>query len=132
MLTDQGHSFHHYVSDVTISFPTDGKFTPKQAEIYNLVLRASRNVFKALKPGVSWVDMHLIAERTILSGLRDLGCLNGDIEEMLAKRLAFVFMPHGLGHFLGLDVHDVGGYLPGCPERNKLPGLKSLRTSRTM
>lgn len=132
MLTDQGHSFHHYVSDVTICFPVDGKFTHKQAEIYTLVLKAARNVFQVLKPGVSWVEMHELAERTILSGLKDLGCLNGDVDEMQAKRIGFIFMPHGLGHLIGLDVHDVGGYLPGCPERSTLPGLKSLRTSRTM
>lgn len=75
MLTDQGHSLHHYCSDLTISFPVNGKFTQKQANIYNIVLRASRRVFEALKPGISWVDMHKLAERTILEGLIELGCL---------------------------------------------------------
>ena len=74
--------------------------------------------------------MHRIAERTILSGLVDLGCLSGDVEKMMAKRIAFIFMPHGLGHLIGLDTHDVGGYLPHTPERNKLPGLASVRTAR--
>ena len=76
--------------------------------------------------------MHRLAERTILTGLVELGCLTGDIEEMLAKRIGYIFMPHGLGHLVGLDCHDVGGYLPTTPERNKEPGLKNLRTARNL
>lgn len=91
MLTDQGHSFHHYCSDVTISFPVNGKFTEKQAQIYNIVLKASRAVFDKLKPGVSWLDMHKLAERTTLEGLVELGCLTGDIDEMMDKRIGFLF-----------------------------------------
>ena len=59
--------------------------------------------------------MHKLAERTILSGLVELGCLKGDVEEMMEKRIGFIFMPHGLGHYIGLDVHDVGGYLKHTP-----------------
>lgn len=76
--------------------------------------------------------MHRLAERTILTGLVQLGCLTGDIDEMMAKRIGYIFMPHGLGHLVGLDVHDVGGYLPTTPERNKEPGLKNLRTARNL
>jgi len=94
------------------------------------VLKAQRNVFRELKPGSDWIEMHRLAERTILTGLVELGCLKGDVEEMMAKRIAFIFMPHGLGHLIGLDTHDVGGYLPHTPERSKLPGLKSVRTAR--
>lgn len=132
MLTDQGHSLHHYCSDVTTSFPVNGKFTQKQRDIYSLVLKANRAVFEQLKPGINWTDMHLLAERVILAGLKDLGCLNGDVDEMQSKRIGFLFQPHGLGHFIGLDVHDVGGYLSNTPKRNTLPGLKNLRTARTM
>lgn len=132
MLTDQGHSLHHYCSDVTISFPVNGKFTQKQKDIYNIVLKASRAVIDELKPGVSWVDMHLLAEKITLQGLIDLGCLNGELEEMLGGRLGFIFQPHGLGHLIGLDVHDVGGYLKKDPERIQKPGLKNLRTARTL
>jgi Xaa-Pro dipeptidase len=60
--------------------------------------------------GVNWIDMHKLAERTILSHLRTHGLVTGDIEEMMAVNLCAIFMPHGLGHFLGIDVHDVGGY----------------------
>jgi len=130
MLTDQGHSFHHYCSDVTISFPVNGRFTEKQAAIYNIVLKASRAVFAKLAPGVDWVECHKLAERTVLSGLVDLGLLTGSIDEMMEKRIGFLFMPHGLGHFIGLDTHDVGGYLGNTPKRSNMPGLANLRTAR--
>ena len=74
-------------------------------------------VFAALKPGIDWVDMHKLAERTTLEGLKALGCVSGDIEEMMEKRIGFIFQPHGLGHFIGLDTHDVGGYLGNTPAR---------------
>ena len=132
MLTDQGHSLHHYCSDVTIGFPVNGKFTEKQAAIYNLVLRASRAVFQALKPGTDYVDMHKLAERSTLTSLKELGLVSGDIDEMMEKRIGFIFQPHGLGHFIGLDCHDVGGYLGNTPKRDEAPGLKNLRTARVM
>ena len=76
--------------------------------------------------------MHLLAERVILEGLVSLGCLTGDVDEMLAKRIGFIFMPHGLGHLIGLDTHDVGGYLPHNPQRNPAPGLANVRTARIL
>ena len=132
MLIDQAHMVHHYCSDITSSFPVNGKFTEKQAAIYNIVLKANREVMKNLKAGTSWVDMHLLAERVILTGLRDLGLVHGDIEEMIEGRIGFVFMPHGLGHLIGLEVHEVGGYLKSTPERIMKPGLKNLRTGRVL
>lgn len=76
--------------------------------------------------------MHILAERVILEHLKAAGVLTGDICEMLDKRMGAIFMPHGLGHLLGLDVHDVGGYLGDALPRSTLPGLKSLRTTRTL
>merc|ERR1712086_401240 len=110
MLTDQGHQVHHYASDVTTSFPVNGKFTEKQKQIYDIVLKCNRTVFGALKPGVNWKDMHLLSERVLLEGLKELGLVSGDIDEMLEARLGFIFQAHGLGHLIGLDVHDTGGY----------------------
>jgi Xaa-Pro dipeptidase len=64
-------------------------------------------------------DMHLLAERTTLEGLKELGLVDGDIDEMLEGRVGFIFQPHGLGHLIGLDVHDVGGYMDDVtPERD--------------
>ena len=64
-----------------------------------------------LSKGVRWTEMHILAERVILEDLKAAGLLQGDVSEMVEKRVGAVFMPHGLGHFMGLDVHDVGGYL---------------------
>lgn len=132
MLTDQGHRLHGYCSDITVSWPVNGKFTKKQADIYNIVLKANRDVMAAVKPGVNWLDMHKLAERTTIQGLLDLGIVKGDLEKLLDSRLGFIFQPHGLGHFYGLETHDVGGYLKGTPERSSQLGLKNLRTARTL
>ena len=91
MLTDQGHQVHHYASDVTTSFPVNGVFTEKQKQIYDLVLKCNRAVFAALKPGVSWSDMHLLSERVMLEGLKELGCVSGDVDAMLKARVGFIF-----------------------------------------
>lgn len=77
--------------------------------------------------------MHLLAERVTLEGLKELGLVDGDIDEMVEGRVGFIFQPHGLGHLIGLDVHDVGGYMDDItPERDMRPGLKNLRTARQM
>lgn len=130
-LFDMGGEYYCYTSDITCSFPANGKFTEQQKGIYNAVLKSSRAVLNAAKPGVNWVDMHLLADRVNLEELKKLGILQGDIDEMMKVRLGAIFMPHGLGHFLGCDVHDVHGYPEGC-ERREEPGLKSLRTVRDL
>jgi Xaa-Pro dipeptidase len=68
----------------------------------------------------------------MLEGLKEVGVLKGEVDDMMAAHLGAVFMPHGLGHFMGCDVHDVGGYLEGHPERPTRPGTRSLRTARTL
>lgn len=130
-LFDMGGEYHCYTSDITCSFPANGKFTEKQKGIYNAVLKSSRAVMNAVKPGVNWVDMHLLSDRVNLEELKKIGVLTGDVDEMMEVRLGAVFMPHGLGHFLGCDVHDVHGYPEGCQRRTE-PGLRSLRTSRDL
>ncbi|XP_057291704.1 xaa-Pro dipeptidase-like [Hydractinia symbiolongicarpus] len=129
-LFDMGGEYYCYTSDITCSFPANGVFTEQQKGIYEAVLKSNRAVMEACKPDVSWVDMHLLADRIQLEELKKLGILQGDVEEMMKVRLGALFMPHGLGHFLGLDVHDVGGYLG--VERKKEDGLKSLRTTRNL
>ncbi|CAH0562011.1 unnamed protein product [Brassicogethes aeneus] len=131
-LFDMGGSYFGYTADITCSFPASGKFTPDQKMIYEAVLAASLAVFEAAKPTVSWRDMHVLANRVLLEKLKEGGLLKGDVTEMLAAGLAATFQPHGLGHFMGLDVHDVGGYLNGQPERCDKPGLKNLRTARIL
>ncbi|XP_018819043.1 xaa-Pro dipeptidase [Juglans regia] len=130
-LFDMGAEYHFYGSDITCSFPVNGKFTSDQSLIYNAVLEAHDAVIYTMKPGVNWADMHMLAEKVILESLKK-GCIVvGNVDDMMAKRLGAVFMPHGLGHFLGIDTHDPGGYLKGA-ERRKEPGLRSLRTTREL
>jgi len=130
-LFDMGVEYHCYSSDITCSFPANGKFNKEQRDIYEAVHAGQNAVFSVMKPGVKWSDMHLTAERAILTVLRERGYLHGDIEEMIEKRICAYLMPHGLGHMLGIDTHDVGGYPDGV-ERIPLPGLKSLRTARVL
>ncbi|RMX44121.1 hypothetical protein pdam_00002560 [Pocillopora damicornis] len=131
ILFDMGCEYYCYASDITCSFPANGKFTDDQRMIYEICLRANRAVMIAIKPGVSWADMHRLANRVQLEGLRDIGLLQGDINEMMRLHVGAVFMPYGLGHLMGLDVHDVGGYPKGT-ERINEPGLCSLRTTRVL
>ena len=92
---------------------------------------ANEATVATIRPGVSWVELHILAESCILETLKENGVLEGDVEAMLENRVGAIFMPHGLGHFLGLDTHDTGGYPQGT-ERISAPGLKSLRTVRTL
>ncbi|XP_078439353.1 metallopeptidase M24 family protein isoform X2 [Wolffia australiana] len=109
----------------------NGKFSKNQLLVYDAVLKAHDYVIASMRPGVNWVDMHKLAERTILEGLKEVGIIHGDIDDMMDRRLGAVFMPHGLGHLLGIDTHDPGGYPKGL-ERPKEAGLRSLRTARTL
>jgi len=113
------------------SFPVNGKFSKEQAEIYNVVLASQQAVLDTMKPGVLWPDMHRLAYKVICEELKKIGLLKGDVHEMLKNHIAALFMPHGLGHFLGIDTHDPGGYPPGI-ERIMEPGIKSLRSGRIL
>jgi len=132
MLIDMGIRFAGYTSDITSTVPVNGKFSERQAAIYNIVLKANRTVQENIRAGVYWPNMHILAERVILNGLIDCKILNKgfDIDHMLRDRVAYYFMPHGLGHLMGIEVHDVGGYLSFTPKRLQEPGLSSLRTAR--
>ncbi|EGR27625.1 metallopeptidase family m24, putative [Ichthyophthirius multifiliis] len=133
ILNDMGSKYNGYCSDITVTFPSNGKFTQKQKHIYQAVYEAYKNVLDNVKEGVQWDDMHLLAEKTILKHLINIGIVvNAPMEELIEKRIGAVFFPHGLGHFIGLCVHDVGGYNPGHPERHSQAGLKNLRTRRTL
>jgi Xaa-Pro dipeptidase len=109
-LFDMGAEYACYASDITCSFPANGKFTAAQRGVYNAVLRASLAVMAAMKPGVLWPTLHRLADRIHCEDLTALGLLTGDIDEMMAAFVPSLFMPHGLGHLMGIDTHDVGGY----------------------
>ena len=127
-----------YSGDITRTIPVSGKFTSKQKEIYNTVLEMENTVIESLKPGITYKSMHLLANRILLTNLKQLGLLRGDIETMLELGVGGLFMPHGLGHMIGLDVHDMedlGEDLVGYDEsmeRSTQLGLKSLRLAKQL
>lgn len=108
MVTDAGAETNmHYSSDITRTTPVGGKFSSMQKEIYEIVLKANTEAIKATRPGISNRDVHFMACRIIASGLKDLGLMKGDVDEAVAAGAHALFMPHGLGHMMGLDVHDM-------------------------
>ena len=127
-----------YASDITRTFPVGGKFSAKQRDIYNIVLKANVETIKASLPGKSYREVHLLAARIIASGLKDLGLMKGDVDEAVASGAHALFFPHGLGHMLGLDVHDMEGLgenLVGYSEtikRSEQFGLAYLRMGREL
>ena len=96
-----------YASDITRTFPVNGRFTSSQAAVYQAVLDAQTKVIEACEPGVMYNDMHTLAMGTVFDGLRDLGITKGDTTAALEAGAPALFMPHGIGHMLGLDVHDM-------------------------
>ncbi len=108
MLTDAGaESNSHYASDFTRTSPVGGKFSQKQREIYDIVLKANNTASQLSKPGVTYLSVHLAVAEVIASGLKELGLMRGDVKEAVANGAHAMFFPHGLGHMMGLDVHDM-------------------------
>jgi len=108
MVTDAGAETNlHYASDITRTTPVGGKFNEKQREIYEIVLKANTEAIKATKPGMSNRDLHFMACKIITSEMKNLGLMKGDVDEAVASGAHALFMPHGLGHLMGLDVHDM-------------------------
>ena len=108
MLTDAGaEEVSHYCSDFTRTVPVGGKFLTRQKEVYNIVLAANNNAIEIAKPGVTYQYVHLEVCKVLAQGLKDLGLMKGDVNEAVAAGAHALFMPHGLGHMMGLDVHDM-------------------------
>jgi len=108
MVTDAGAETNlHYASDITRTTPVGGKFNSKQKDIYEIVLKANTEAIKATRPGISNRDLHFMACKLITSDLKNLGLMKGDVDEAVAAGAHALFMPHGLGHMMGLDVHDM-------------------------
>lgn len=108
LLCDAGaESVSHYASDFTRTIPVGGKFTQRQKDIYNIVLEANNKAIEIAKPGIPYIHVHLEAAKVIAAGLKELGLMKGDVNEAVANGAHALFMPHGLGHMMGLDVHDM-------------------------
>jgi Xaa-Pro aminopeptidase len=127
-----------YAGDITRTIPVNGKFTTKQKEIYNIVLEMEESSIEALKPGVYYRDIHIESNRLMLKRLKELDLVSGDTDDLAEQGLGGLFMPHGLGHMIGLDVHDMedlGENLVGYTEdleRSTQLGLKSLRLAKKL
>ena len=109
LLLDAGAEWDCYASDITRTFPINGKFSKESRAIYDIVLKMQLECIAVLKEGVLWDDVHLLAHKIAIDGLLELGILKGDKDEILASRTSVAFFPHGLGHYLGMDTHDTGG-----------------------
>lgn len=108
LLVDAGAEVSsHYASDFTRTVPVGGKFTAQQREIYEIVLGANNHARELTKPGTTYLSVHLSAMEVIASGLKAIGLMKGDVKEAVAAGAHALFMPHGLGHMMGLDVHDM-------------------------
>ena len=108
MLTDAGaEEVSHYCSDFTRTVPVGGKFLTRQKEVYNIVLAANNKAIEIAKPGGTYQYVHLEVCKVLAQGLKDLGLMKGDVNEAVAAGAHALFMPHGLGHMMGLDVHDM-------------------------
>lgn len=128
----------HYASDITRTIPVSGKFTSKQKDIYNIVLDAQESAIKAIKPGYKNKNTHFVAVKKIAKGLTGLGLMKGNTDEAVKAGAHALFMPHGLGHMMGLDVHDmedVGENYVGYDEKTKRSdqfGLAYLRMAKEL
>ncbi|MEL7038772.1 MAG: aminopeptidase P N-terminal domain-containing protein [Cyanobacteria bacterium J06592_8] len=122
LLIDAGCSYQYYNSDITRTFPIGGKFTAEQKTIYEMVLKAQLAAIEQVKPGNHFKQVHDTAVRILVEGLMDLGLLTGDIEEIIKEEKYKPFYMHKTGHWLGLDVHDVGVYQWGENPQELQPG----------
>lgn len=110
VLIDAAAENQGYASDITRTFPVGGKFTEKQSKVYDVVLKTQEKTIDFVRPGVTWDDVHQVTVNEISKGLIELGLLNESIEKVIEEELYKDFFMHKTGHWLGLDVHDVGEY----------------------
>ena len=110
VLIDAACEYQLYASDITRTFPVNGKFSPEQKALYDVVLKAQLAAIDAVRIGNSYKEPHRIAVRILVQGLLDLGLMQGNIEQIIESESFHQFYMHGTGHWLGMDVHDVGSY----------------------
>ncbi len=139
LVTDAGaESLQHYASDITRTIPVSGKFDQRQKDIYEIVLKANTETISAARPGITNKNLHLMASRIIANGLKEVGLMRGDMDQAVSLGAVALFFPHGLGHMLGLDVHDMEGLgedYVGYNEdvhRSKQFGMAYLRLARKL
>jgi Xaa-Pro aminopeptidase len=138
MLVDAGaEDPSGYASDVTRTWPVSGRFSPRQRDVYEAVLAAQADAIARVRPGVRWRDVHRAAARILAQALRDWGLLRGDLDGLVERGAHAVLFPHGLGHLMGLDVHDMellgdAALYEGGRTRSPQFGLRWLRFDRDL
>lgn len=123
LLIDAGCEFEYYASDITRTFPVNGKFSPEQKAIYELVLKSQLAAIETVKPGNHWDDPHNMTVKVLTEGLVELGLLKGNTDELIESGAYKDFYMHRAGHWLGMDVHDVGDYKIEGKWRQLEPGM---------
>jgi len=123
VLIDAGCELDNYASDITRTFPANGHFSDEQAAIYDLCLKANEACIDAVKPGACWNSLHELSVRILTEGLIELGLLSGDLDELIESGAYKRFYMHRIGHWLGMDVHDVGDYRVNGEWRKLEPGI---------
>src|SRR5690606_13919892 len=123
LLVDAGCEYQYYASDITRTYPVNGEFTPEQRAIYEIVLEANRAAIAKVRPGKHWNEPHEAAVRVITQGLVRLGLLKGRVSTLEKDGAYRRFFMHRTGHWLGMDVHDVGDYKVGDEWRVLEPGM---------
>ncbi len=123
VLIDAGCEFESYAADITRTFPVNGTYTKEQRALYELVLEANRKAIAAVKPGVHWNKPHEVSVKVITEGLVRLGLLKGTVSKLIKEEKYKAFYMHRIGHWLGMDVHDVGDYKVGGEWRVLEPGM---------
>jgi Xaa-Pro aminopeptidase len=139
LLVDAGaEATSGYASDFTRTIPVGGKFSAKQKDVYDIVLASNNHAFEISGPGVRYVDVHLAAARVLIEGLHSLRLVRGSVDDAVAAGVHSLFMPHGLGHQMGLDVHDMEdlgerfvGYDDETP-RSTHPSCSACRMGRRL
>jgi Xaa-Pro aminopeptidase len=123
VLIDAGAEYQYYASDITRTFPASGRFSVEQRELYEVVLSAQLAGIKAIKPGVVWSKIQSVIVEVITQGLVDLGILKGRLTDLIEAKAYLPYYMHSSGHWLGLDVHDVGKYKEAGKSRKLQPGM---------
>jgi Xaa-Pro aminopeptidase len=123
LLIDAGAEYDGYASDITRTFPVNGRFSPEQRDLYELVLEAQAKAISTTLRGRQWDEVHGVAVEVVTRGMLELGILQGDFDEIMAEETYKKFYVHNTGHWLGLDVHDVGDYQIDGHSRELEPGM---------
>jgi Xaa-Pro aminopeptidase len=123
VLIDAGCEYDYYASDVTRTFPVNGRFSGEQRAVYEVVLQAQKASVEAVKPGATLKDIHDGAVRSITEGLIAIGLLDGDVDSLVEEKKYESFYMHRTSHWLGMDVHDVGRYYVDGEHRPLEPGF---------